>query len=301
MGALSLQGRVALITGAAGGLGRAYAMELAALGAKIVVNDPGVSSDGGGADQNAARLLAEEINRLGADAAFSCDNVADWPGAVAAVEKAISSFGKIDILINNAGILRDKSLLKMEPEDYLKVVAVHLNGTFYCSKAAFGYMKEQNYGRIISTASTTGLFGNFGQINYGAAKMGIVGLMNCLKLEGERYNILVNTVVPNAGTRMTAAVMPPELIEKLKPEYVAPLVAWLSSERCTVSGKNFTAGGGYFGTAKVVEGPGVFCKKPEALDIHYIEKHIEEILQGGEAKEFASAVEFTQHLFEKIS
>jgi len=298
---LSLAERVAVITGAGGGLGRAYAIQLAALGAKVVVNDRGVSSDGSGNDKSAAEMVVDEITRTGGEAVASYDNVADWQGATDIIQKAIDRFGKIDILVNNAGILRDKSLPKMDPEDYRNVISVHLDGTFYCTKAAFIHMKEQKYGRIVSTASTTGLYGNFGQVNYGSAKMGIVGLMNCLKIEGARYNILANTVVPNAGTRMTATIMPPELMEKLKPEYIAPLVAWLSSERCDVSGKIFTAGGGYFSTARIVEGPGVLCNTDETLNVELIDRFINDIISDEKGQEFESAVEHTKYLFDRIS
>jgi NAD(P)-dependent dehydrogenase (short-subunit alcohol dehydrogenase family) len=301
MTSLSLTGRVAVVTGAGGGLGRAYAVQLAALGAKVVVNDRGVTFEGSGNDKSSAEKVVEEITRAGGEAVASDDSVADWQGANGIIQKAVDHFGKIDILVNNAGILRDKSLPKMDPEDHNNVISVHLDGTFYCTKAAFTHMKEQKYGRIVSTASTTGLYGNFGQVNYGSAKMGIVGLMNCLKIEGARYNILANTVVPNAGTRMTATVMPPELMEKLKPEYIAPLVAWLSSERCNVSGKIFTAGGGYFSTARIVEGPGVLCSRDENLNVEFIDRHINSMLSGENGREFESAVEHTKYLFDRIS
>ena len=203
----------------------------------MVVNDLGATYDGAGADSSPARLVVDEILKCGGEAVASYDSVADWKGAQRIIELAVERFGRIDILINNAGILRDKSLLKMEPEDYRQVVAVHLDGTFYCTKAALSHMRRQNYGRIVSASSPTAIYGNFGQANYGAAKMGIAGLMHCVKQEGARYNIMANTIVPTAGTRMTATVMPPELTDQLKPEFVAPLVAWMCSALAPSAGK----------------------------------------------------------------
>jgi len=290
----------AVITGAGGGLGRAYALLLASRGAKVVVNDLGGTFDGVGSDTAAAQKVVDEIKALGGEAVANFDSVSQWESAVKIIQTAVDHYGKIDILINNAGILRDKSLMKMEIEDYLKVMAVHLNGTFFCTKAAFAEMRKQNYGRIVSTASAAGVYGNFGQTNYGAAKMGIVGLMNCVKQEGARYGILANTIVPTAGTRLTATVMPPDVVEKVKPEYVAPLVAWLCSEQCDVSGNIFTAGGGYFSRAAVVEGPGVFFDPSREITVEMVVEKLDQIksLEGG--REFGSALEQTGYALSKL-
>ncbi|HOB86594.1 MAG TPA: SDR family oxidoreductase [Bacillota bacterium] len=300
MSEIRFDGRVAVITGAGGGLGRAYALLLASRGAKVVVNDLGGTFDGVGSDTAAAQKVVDEIKALGGEAVANFDSVSQWESAVKIIQTAVDHYGKIDILINNAGILRDKSLMKMEIEDYLKVMAVHLNGTFFCTKAAFAEMRKQNYGRIVSTASAAGVYGNFGQTNYGAAKMGIVGLMNCVKQEGARYGILANTIVPTAGTRLTATVMPPDVVEKVKPEYVAPLVAWLCSEQCDVSGNIFTAGGGYFSRAAVVEGPGVFFDPSREITVEMVVEKLDQIksLEGG--REFGSALEQTGYALSKL-
>lgn len=298
---VSFDGRVAVITGAGGGLGKAYALLLAARGAKVVVNDLGGTFDGSGADTTPAQKVVDEIKAGGGEAVANYDSVSEWESAQNIIKTAIDTYGKIDILINNAGILRDKSFLKMEIEDYRKVISVHLDGTFFCTKAAFPYMREQNYGRIVGTASTAGVYGNFGQANYGAAKMGIAGLMHCVTQEGTRYSIMANTIVPMAGTRMTATVMPPDIVDKVKPGYVAPIVAWLCSEQCDVSGKTFFAGGGYFSRGAMVEGPGVFFDPQQEITVDAIAEKIEQIkkIEGG--REFASAMEQTGYILNKMN
>lgn len=298
---LRFDGKVAVVTGAGGGLGKAYALLLASRGAGVVVNDRGGTFDGKGADSAPAQKVVDQIKAGGGEAVANYESVSEWEGAQKIIQTAIDNFGKVDILINNAGILRDKSLLKMQIADYLKVIAVHLNGTFFCTKAAFAHMREQNYGRIVSTASAAGVYGNFGQTNYGAAKMGIVGLMNCVCQEGARYGILANTIVPTAGTRLTATVMPPEVVEKIKPEYVAPMVAYMCSEICQESGKIFTAGGGYFSRAAVVEGPGLFFDAGAEITPEMIAGKIEQIssLEGG--REYSSATEQTEYILSKMN
>jgi NAD(P)-dependent dehydrogenase (short-subunit alcohol dehydrogenase family) len=294
MAELRYDGRVAVITGAGGGLGRAYALLLASRGAKIVVNDLGGTFDGTGASETAAQKVVDEIKAQGGEAVPNYDSVSEWESAQKIIQTAIDAFGKVDILINNAGILRDKSLIKMEIEDYRKVMAVHLDGTFFCTKAAFPVMRENNYGRIVSTASAAGVYGNFGQTNYGAAKMGIAGMMNCVKQEGAKYNILANTLVPVAGTRMTQTVLPPNIVEKLKPEYVAPIVAWMVSEQCDVSGNIFTAGGGYYSRIAVVEGPGVFFDTDAGpITPEMVVEKLGEIKDITGGQEFGSATEQT--------
>ncbi|MGQ9475548.1 MAG: SDR family oxidoreductase [Actinomycetota bacterium] len=301
MSEIRFDGRVAVVTGAGGGLGREYALLLASRGCKVVVNDLGGAVDGTGAATTAAEKVVQEIKDAGGEAVPNFDSVADWEGAQNIIKTAIDNYGKIDILINNAGILRDKSFLKMELEDYEKVIAVHLNGTFYCSKAAWPYMRENNYGRIVSAASAAGVYGNFGQANYGAAKMGIIGLMHVLKQEGAKYNILCNTIVPIAGTRMTATVLPPNLVEILKPEYVAPMVVWACSDRCTFSGYTFVAGAGYFSRTAFMEGPGVFFDPSQGITLEMIDENIDKIVSLEGARTFENATEQTGQALSKLN
>lgn len=284
MAEIRFDGRVAIVTGAGGGLGRAHALLLASRGAKVVVNDLGGAFDGTGAGSAMADKVVEEIRSAGGEAVPNYDGVDTWQGGQGIVKTAVDAFGKVDILINNAGILRDKSFMKMEEEDIDKVFAVHLKGAFNVTKAAFPVMRENNYGRIVMTTSATGLYGNFGQANYGAAKLGLVGFMNTLKIEGARYNILVNTIAPIAGTRMTAGVMPPDLVEKLKPDYVSPIVTYMCSEECTDSGIVFVAGAGYFSRAVMVEGPGIILDAKKGVTIEDIRDRLADIkkLEGAQ-------------------
>lgn len=249
-------GRVAIVTGAGGGLGREYALKLAQRGAKVVVNDLGGSRDGKGGSASAADKVVQEIKDAGGEAVANYDNVATPEGGEAIVQTALDAFGTVDILINNAGILRDKSFLKMEPENWDAVVAVHLSGAYNVSRPAFKVMKEKGYGRIIMTTSAAGLYGNFGQTNYSAAKMALVGMMNALKIEGAKYDIKVNTVAPLAASRLTEDIMPPEIFEKMDPAFVSAMTLYLCSERCPVSGNIYNAGMGFFNRAAVVTGPG---------------------------------------------
>ena len=254
---IRFDGRVAVITGAGGGLGRVYALEFAKRGAKVVVNDLGGARDGTGEGSTTpAQKVVEEIRASGGVAVSNYDNVATSEGGEKIVKAALDAFGTVDILVNNAGILRDKSLLKMEPETWQAVLDVHLNGAYHVTRPAFAVMKEKGYGRIIMTTSAAGLYGNFGQTNYGSAKMGLVGLMNTLKLEGAKYDIKVNTIAPIAASRLMADVIPPDLLEKMKPEFVAPLVLFLCSEKCPVTGRIYNAGVGYYGRAAVMTSPG---------------------------------------------
>ena len=249
--------RVAIVTGAGAGLGRVYALELAKRGAKIVVNDLGAGRDGSGeGSSNPADKVVDEIKALGGEAVANYDSVATAEGGANIVKSALDAFGTVDILINNAGILRDKSFLKMAPENWHIVLDVHLNGAYNVSRPAFAVMKEKGYGRILMTTSAAGLYGNFGQTNYTAAKMGLVGLMNTLKLEGQKYDIKVNTIAPVAASRLTADILPPDFLDKLKPELVAPMAIFLVSEKCPVSGNIYNAGMGSFNRAAMVTGPG---------------------------------------------
>ena len=265
--------RVAVITGAGGGLGRVYALELARRGARVVVNDYGGPRDGAGAgSRSAADRVVNEIHAQGGEAVANYDDVATPEGGDHIIRTAMEAFGSVDILINNAGILRDKSFPKMEPENWKAVLDVHLNGAYHVTRPAFQVMKEKGYGRIIMTTSAAGLYGNFGQANYAAAKMGLVGLMNALKLEGEKYGIRVNTVAPLAASRLTEDVLPPDLFEKMQPGYVAPLVLYLAAERCQESGEIFNAGLGCYNRVAILTGPtvrlGDGTDPPAPEDIH---------------------------------
>jgi len=237
--------RVAIVTGAGGGLGRAYALALAARGAKVVVNDLGGARDGSGSSLSAAQSVVDEIVAAGGEALANSASVTD----AAAIEKLVvyvkERWGRIDILINNAGILRDKTFLKMTIEDFRQVLDVHLMGSVNCTKAVWETMREQAFGRILMTTSSSGLYGNFGQANYGAAKMGIVGLMRTLTLEGAKHDIRINTVAPVAATRMTEDLLPPAMLAKLGPETVVPAALYLVSNDAP-SNAVINAGGGGF-------------------------------------------------------
>lgn len=256
MANIDFSGRVAIVTGAGAGLGRLHAIELAKRGCKVVVNDLGGARDGAGASHSAADHVVDEIKALGSQAVANYDNVATTAGGESIVKSAVDAFGKVDILINNAGILRDKSFGKMEEENWDIVMAVHLRGAFCVTKPAFNLMREQGYGRIVMTTSGAGLFGNFGQANYAAAKMGIIGLTNVLKIEGAKYNIKTNVIAPIAASRLTEDVMPPQIFEKLKPDFVTPLVLYLSSEACQDSGAIINAALGYYSRTAILTGPG---------------------------------------------
>ena len=282
---------VAIVTGAGAGLGKVYALELAKRGAKVVVNDLGGARDGrGGGSSSPADQVVEEIKALGGEAVASYDSVANVEGGEAIVNKAIESYGRLDILINNAGILRDRSFGKMLPEDWEQVLSVHLFGAYNVTRPAFLKMREGGYGRIVMTTSAAGLFGNFGQSNYSAAKMGLVGLMNTLKLEGEKYDIKVNTVSPIAATRLTEDVLPPDLFEKLKPEFVAPLVLYLCSKACGETGMIFNAGMGCFNRAAVVAGPGTVVGDGKvAPSMEEIHRNWDAIHELGGAEDYYNA------------
>ncbi|MGD8990974.1 MAG: SDR family NAD(P)-dependent oxidoreductase [Desulfobacterales bacterium] len=257
-GQLRFDGRVAIVTGAGAGLGRAYALELARRGASVVVNDLGGARDGSATgSKSPADQVVAEIKRLGAQAVANYDNVATAEGGANIVRAALNAYGRVDILINNAGILRDRSFLKMTPDDWQAVLNVHLNGAYFVTQPAMAAMKQNGYGRIVMTTSAAGLYGNFGQSNYSAAKLALIGLMNTLKLEGTQYNIHVNTVAPIAASRLTENVLPPDLLERSKPEHVVPLVMALCSEGCYDSGYIFNCGMGYANRASVLTGRAV--------------------------------------------
>uniref|UniRef100_A0A5F9D553 Peroxisomal multifunctional enzyme type 2 n=1 Tax=Oryctolagus cuniculus TaxID=9986 RepID=A0A5F9D553_RABIT len=241
---LRFDGRVVLVTGAGGGLGRAYALAFAERGASVVVNDLGGDFKGVGKGSQAADRVVEEIRRRGGKAVANYDSVEEGEKLVKA---ALDAFGRIDVVVNNAGILRDRSFARISDEDWDIIHRVHLRGSFQVTRAAWDHMKKQRYGRIIMTSSASGIYGNFGQANYSAAKLGTLGLANTLSIEGRKSNIHCNTIAPNAGSRMTQTVMPEDLVEALKPEYVAPLVLWLCHESCEENGSLFEVGAGWIG------------------------------------------------------
>ncbi len=253
---IDFTGRVAIVTGSGAGLGKCYALELAKRGAKVVVNDLGGSRDGKGSSDAAANKVVDEIKALGGEAVPNYDNVATVAGGANIVKTAVDAFGKVDIVINNAGILRDKSFTKMEEENWDGVMNVHLKGAYCVTRPAFEIMRANGYGRVVMTTSGAGLFGNFGQSNYAAAKMGLIGLTNVLKIEGEKYNVKTNVIVPVAASRLTEDVLPPEFFEKMKPDFVTSAVLYLCSEQCTDNGMIINAALGYYSRSAVVTGPG---------------------------------------------
>lgn len=287
MADIRFDNRVAIVTGAGGGLGRSHAMLLASRGAKVVVNDLGGSFDGTGSGHNMADKVVDEIKAAGGEAVANYDGVDTYEGAERIVATAKDAFGKVDIVINNAGILRDVSFVKMTLEDWDKVLKVHLTGTMNVTKAAWGLLRDNKYGRVVNTTSAAGLYGNFGQANYSAAKLGIVGLGNTLALEGAKYDIKVNTIAPIAKSRMTETVMPPNVLEKLLPEYVSPLVAYLASEGCASTGATYAVGGGYISRVAIVEAGGVSLKQHAPEDVASAWEKINDL---SEAKPFENAM-----------
>ena len=252
---ISFEGQVAIVTGAGGGLGRSHSLELARRGAKVVVNDLGGAMDGTGGSSEAAEKVVSEIKESGGEAISNGGSVSDRNGAKSMVDDAMEAWGRVDILINNAGILRDKSFSKIDLDDFQVVVDVHLMGAVYCTHAVWPIMREQNYGRILMTTSPTGLYGNFGQTNYGAAKLAQVGFMNSLKIEGAKNNIHTNTIAPIAATRMTESLIPEAVHSKLAPESVTPAALFLVSEEAP-NGVIMQAEGGRFSVASIVENTG---------------------------------------------
>jgi NAD(P)-dependent dehydrogenase (short-subunit alcohol dehydrogenase family) len=286
--AISFKDKVAIVTGAGGGLGRAHALHLAKLGAKLVVNDLGGSLDGSGGNSEASEKVVAEITAAGGEAIANGASVSDDAGVAHLVKQTMDKWGRVDVLIANAGILRDKSFGKMELKDFTAVMDVHLMGTVKVCKAVWEIMKTQSYGRIVVTTSSTGLYGNFGQTNYGSAKASLIGFMNSLKLEGAKDNIKVNAICPVAATRMTEALMPPAILEMLKPEFVSPAVAYLASDEAP-TGVILTAAAGVFAAAQLVETDGVNLGTQASADD--IAAHFAEISDWSSAKHYGQGGE----------
>jgi NAD(P)-dependent dehydrogenase (short-subunit alcohol dehydrogenase family) len=261
-----VQDRVIVVTGAGGGLGREYALALAHEGASVVVNDLGGARDGTGAGHNMADQVVKEIKDAGGRAAANYDSVAEPEGAENIIKTALDEFGKVDGVVSNAGILRDGTFHKMSFENWDAVLKVHLYGGYNVIRAAWPHFREQSYGRVVVATSTSGLFGNFGQANYSAAKLGLVGLINTLAQEGAKYNIKTNALAPIAATRMTEDILPPEVLKNLTPEYVAPVVAYLCTEEVPDTGSIFIVGGGKVQRTALFQNEGVTFKSPPSVD-----------------------------------
>ncbi|QND70854.1 SDR family NAD(P)-dependent oxidoreductase [Tardiphaga robiniae] len=296
---IRFDGRVAIVTGAGNGLGRAHALGLAKLGAKVVVNDFGGARDGTGGSLTAAETVVEEIRAAGGTAMPDGADVSNFEQVKAMVDKATKEWGSVDLMCANAGILRDKSFAKMELADFAKVLDVHLTGTFYCCKAVWEGMRARNYGRIVLTTSSSGLYGNFGQANYGAAKTGMVGLMNVLAEEGRKTDIRVNIVSPTAATRMTEELLPAQALQLMKPEAITPAVEYLLSENAptkTIMG----AGAGSFAVIKILESEGVnFAEADWSPDT--IAAHFADISDMSKAKALEGAFHQTQKYVEQAA
>ncbi len=291
---LGLKGRTAVITGAGGGLGRAHALLFAQHGANVVVNDLGGSQDGSGKGSEMADKVVEEIKAAGGDAVANYDSVSTAEGANGIIKTAVDTFGTVDILVNNAGILRDRSFVKMTDEDWDLIFDVHVKGSYYCTKAAWPIMREQAYGRVIMTASASGIYGNFGQTNYSTAKMGVIGFGQTLALEGEKYNIKTNIIAPVAASRMTESLMPPNVLEKLKPEYVSPLVVYLCSENIDVSGELYEVGAGAVSRLETLRSKGCTLNPDEGVTVEQMAENWSLINDMTDAKILRSIAESTQ-------
>lgn len=293
--------RVAIVTGAGHGLGRSYALALAVRGAKVVVNDIGAAVDGSGGSQTPAEAVIAEIAAAGGEAVANYDSVADRAGAANIVRTAVDAFGTVDILINNAGIVRDKSFHKMDLDDYEFVMQVHLLGSVYVTHAAFPIMREKDYGRILMVTSSAGLYGNFGQSNYGAAKMGIVGLMNTLKVESSRNNIVINTLAPLAATRIAE---PSGIFNEYDPELVTPdavtaMVTYLVSEDCTDSGNIIAATAGYYSKVHIVESAGIHVDPSAPITPEQLGDQWGQITELRDPKPYFDAVEHLRAVMAK--
>ncbi len=298
MADIRFDGKVAIVTGAGGGLGKQHALELARRGAKVVVNDLGGSMDGSGGSSAAADAVVEEIKAMGGEAISNGSSVTDDAGVAHMVKQTMDQWGRIDVLIANAGILRDKSFAKMTMEDFELVLNVHLMGTVKPTKAVWEIMREQNYGRIVVTTSSSGMYGNFGQSNYGAAKLGIIGFMNTIRLEGQKNNIHINAISPVAATRMTENLMPAEILEKLKPEYVTPGVVYLASEEAP-TGAILTAGAGAFALSRIYETEGVYLGE-DGLSVEEVRDNWAKISDPAGQQAYVNGGEQSGKFFRKL-
>ena len=296
---LDFKDKVAIVTGSGNGIGKGYALELAKRGAKVVVNDLGGTVEGSGGSLSAADTVVQEIEAAGGIAMANGANVAKQEDVKAMVASTMEKWGRVDILINNAGILRDKSFGKMEWADFEAVINVHLLGSALCAHSVFPIMKEQEFGRIVMTSSSSGLFGNFGQTNYAAAKMGVVGLMNTLKLEGAKYNVHTNSIAPTATTRMTEHLFPAEFAEKLDPKYIIPAVIFLASEKAP-NGEILEAGGGVVANTYVMETMGKYFGTDENFTAEAVANHWAEIADTTDARRLTQGGEVAIKHFEKI-
>lgn len=296
---IRFDGKVAIVTGAGNGLGRSHALQLAERGAKVVVNDLGGSLDGKGAASSAAGKVVEEIKAKGGEAIADGANVANFDDVTGMVAAAMAKWGRVDILINNAGILRDKTFAKMEIADFKSVLDVHLMGSVHCCKAVWEIMRNQNYGRIVLTSSSSGLYGNFGQSNYGAAKAAMVGLMNVLHIEGAKNDIRVNTLAPTAATRMTEALIPKETLELMTPSSISPGVLYLVSQDAP-SRVILCAGAGSFARTFITETDGIFIPDAERTP-EMVAARFAEICDRAGEKELKGAYEQTDKLVAKAA
>ncbi|XP_041792643.1 peroxisomal multifunctional enzyme type 2 [Chelmon rostratus] len=296
---LSFEGRVVLVTGAGGGLGREYALAFAQRGASVIVNDLGADTKGGGKSSAAADKVVEEIRAKGGKAVANYDSVEDGEKLI---QSALDAFGRIDVVVNNAGILRDRSFARTSDMDWDLIQRVHLRGSFLVTRAAWNHMKSQKFGRIIMTASAAGIYGNFGQANYSAAKLGMVGLANTLAIEGRKYNIHCNTIAPVAGSRLTETIMPPDLVASLKPEYVAPLVLWLCHEQCQENGGLFEVGAGWIGKLRWERTQGCTVRqKNQPMTLEAVRDQWDKICDFTDATKPANAQESLQSIISALS
>ncbi|MFC4273237.1 SDR family NAD(P)-dependent oxidoreductase [Sneathiella chungangensis] len=296
---IRFDGRVAIVTGAGNGLGRSHALCLAARGAKVVVNDLGGSVDGSGGSSDAAKAVVAEIEAAGGEAIANGANVTDMAQVEAMVADAMDKWRRVDILVNNAGVLRDKSFSNVEMKDFSFVLDVHLMGSVNCSKAVWNIMREQNYGRIAMTTSSSGLYGNFGQTNYGAAKMGVIGLMNTLVIEGAKYGIKVNALSPCAATRMTEGLIPDNLLELLTPESVTPALLYIVSDD-SPNRTIITAGAGTYARSIVYETGGKWLAEDERTP-EKIAEHWAEIADPATQAEYTSGNDQTTNMLTKAA
>lgn len=297
--AIRFDERVVIVTGSGNGLGRSHALEFARRGARVVVNDLGATRDGSGASSQAAEDVVAQIRRDGGEAIANGANVTDFNQVKAMVDEAVDKWGRVDVLVNNAGILRDKTFLKMELADFQVVVNVHLNGAVNCTKAVWERMRDQQYGRIVMTSSSSGIYGNFGQTNYGAAKMALVGFMNSLALEGEKYGIRVNALAPIAATRMTEDLMTDDVLALLQPEAVTPAVIFLAGEDAPTR-QVVAAGAGVFARIAIQETPGVFLA-PDVRDAEHVASMWERIADTAGQNELAAGGEQTMKFLRKAA